>query len=289
MKFQQDTQDIANRSPSPYYTEIQNIATKLKLGELRSSYTQSTINGTRLLINAIVWFLISAIGLFFLIDAIRKIALATTLADPQTLRSIGGIAVVSLVVLSGCFLQGWRNLREYNYRRREQVHIFEDGFVFLEGRQQSHALRWDMIESLLRGMLDPKHPRHVRHDTLTFITDKDVVLAFEPKVLQRTELCDSIERTYTDYRRPGMLELFRLGEELEFGDLIIDQDGVSHVHANTDHEETLDWDEIETFEVGDTYTRITSKAQTEHAWFEELTADIENALILKELLPIVRH
>ncbi|WP_151758059.1 hypothetical protein [Dictyobacter vulcani] len=56
-------------------------------------------------------FLVSAIGLFFLVDAIRKIALSTTLADPPTLRSIGGIAVVDVLVLFGCFLQGWRNLR----------------------------------------------------------------------------------------------------------------------------------------------------------------------------------
>ncbi|GER90297.1 hypothetical protein KDW_44590 [Dictyobacter vulcani] len=56
-----------------------------------------------------------------------------------------------------------------------------------------------------------------------------------------------------------MLELYRLGEELEFGDLVVHQDGVSHVLANSDKEENLDWDDIDTFEIGETYTRITAK------------------------------
>ncbi|GCE23807.1 DUF6585 family protein [Dictyobacter kobayashii] len=287
MNSQQDTQNIDNESSSPYYAEVQQLAKAYTLGERCSSFTQSTINGGRLLSNAIVWFAISIIGLFFLIDAVRKIVLSQTLADPPTLRSIGAIGVISLIILLGCFLQGWRNLREYSYRHREQVHIFEDGFVFLEGRQQSHVLRWDNIESLLRGTLDPKHPHHVMHDNLSFVTDKDVVVVLEPKVQQRSKLCDAIERAYTDYRYPGMLELYRLGEDLEFGDLIINQEGVSHVRANSDEEDLLPWEEVESFEVGETYTRIHSKEDSGHAWFEELTADIDNALILKELLPTI--
>ncbi|GHO83654.1 DUF6585 family protein [Dictyobacter formicarum] len=287
MKSQQDTQNIDNELSSPYYAEVQRLATAYTLGERCSSYTQSTINGARLLINAIVWFAISIIGLFFLADAVRKIILSQTLADPPTLRSIGAIGVISLILLLGCLLQGWRNLREYSYRHREQVHVFEDGFVFLEGRQQSHVLRWDNIESLMRGSLNSKHPDHVINDTLSFITDKDVLLVLEPKVQQRTELCDTIERAYTNYRYPGMLELYRLGEDLEFGDLIINQEEISHVRANSEEEEQLPWDEIESIEVGETYTRVYSKDDPDHAWFEELTADVDNALILKELLPII--
>lgn len=287
MKSQQDTQNIDNELSSPYYAEVQRLATAYTLGERRSSYTQSTINGARLLSNAIVWFAISVIGLFFLVDAVRKIILSQTLADPPTLRSIGAIGVISLIILLGCFLQGWRNLREYSYRHREQVHVFEDGFVFLEGRQQSHVLRWDNIESLMRGTLNPRHPDHVINDNLSFVTDKDVLLLLKPKVQQRTELCNTIERAYTDYRYPGMLELYRLGEDLEFGDLIINQEEISHVRPNSDEEEQLPWDEVESIEVGETYTRVYSKDDHDHVWFEELTADIENALILKELIPII--
>ncbi|GLV54997.1 hypothetical protein KDH_18440 [Dictyobacter sp. S3.2.2.5] len=287
MKSQQDTQNIDNELSSPYYAEVQRLATAYALGERRSSYTQSTINGARLLINAIVWFVISVIGLLFLIDAARKITLSQTLADPPTLRSIGAIGVISLIILLGCFLQGWRNLREYRYRHREQVHIFEDGFVFLQGRQQSHVLRWDNIESLMRGTLDPKHPSHIIGDTLSFITDKDVQLLLEPKVQQRSELCDTIERAYTNYRYPGMLELYRLGEDLEFGDLIINREEISHVRPNSDEEEQLPWDEVESIEVGETYTRVYSKEDHDHPWFEVLTADVDNALILKELIPII--
>lgn len=288
MKSQQDTQNINNESSSPYYTEIQKIATENHLGQLRASYTQSTIGGARLLINALVWFVASLIGLYFLIDAIRKIGLQSTLSDPPTLRSIGAIGVISLVVLFGCFLQGWRNLREYRYRHREQVHVFEDGIVFLEGREQSYALSWDKIESLLRGKLDPKHPKRIARDTLIFITDKDETVVFEPKVQNCIELCDSIERTYTDYRSPGILELYRLGEDLDFGNLIIDQDGVTHVHDNVEKEDSLSWEEVNTFEVGKIFTHITTTKLKNKFWFEELTADIDNALILKELLPIFR-
>lgn len=287
MHSQQDTQNIDNELSSPYYAEVQRLATAYTLGERRSSYTQSTINGARLLINAIVWFAISAIGLLFLVDAARKIILSQTLDDPPTLRSIGAIGVVSLIILFGCLLQAWRNLREYHFRHREQVHVFEDGFVFLQGRQQSHVLRWDSIENLMRGTLDPKHPNHVIKDTLSFITDKDVLLLLEPKVQQRAELCDTIERAYTDYRYPGMLELYRLGEDLEFGNLIINREEISRVRPNSDEEEQLLWEEVEAIEVGETYTRVYSKDDRNHPWFEELTADVDNALILKELIPII--
>lgn len=288
MKSQQDTPNVDNDSSSPYYAEIQKIAAEDHLGQLRASYTQSTTSGIRLLINAIVWFIVSLIGLYFLIDAVRKIGLQSTLSDPPTLRSIGAIGVISLVVLFGCFLQGWRNLREYRYRHREQVHVFEDGFVFLEGREQSYALRWDKIEILLRGKLDPKHAKRIVRDTLIFVTDKDATIIFEPKVQAAMELCNTIERAYTDYRSPGMLELYHMGEDLDFGNLIIDQEGVTHVHTNVDEEDNVSWDEIDTFEVGKTFTQITIKQMKDKFWFEELTSDIDNVLILKELLPAFR-
>jgi hypothetical protein len=288
VKSEQDTQNVINESSSPYYAKIQKIATQSQLGQLRASYTQSTVSGTRLLINAIVWFVVSLIGLYFLIETLRKITLQSTLSDPPTLRSIGAIGVISLVVLFGCFLQGWRNLREYRYRHREQVHIFEDGFVFLEGHEQSYALRWDKIEILLRGRIDPKHPKRIARNTLTFIEDNDEAIVFAPKVQQSVELCDTIERAYTDYRSPGMLELYRLGEELDFSNLIIGQDGVTHLRTNGQEEENISWAEINTFEIGEIFTRITLNKMKDKFWFEELTSDIGNVLILKELLPSLR-
>jgi hypothetical protein len=288
VKSQQDTKDINNESSSPYYSEVQQLAAEHKLGQLRASYTQSTVGGARLLINALVWFVVGLIGLYFLIDAARKIRLTSTLSDPPTLRSIGAIGVISLVVLIGCLLQGWRNFREYHYRHREQAHIFEDGFIFLEGREQSHALRWDSIEVLLRGKLDPKHPKRVTRDTLTLLTDKDATLIFEPKVQKSMELCDTIERAYTDYRSPGMLELYRLGEDLDFGNLIIDQEGITHVRTNVEDEDSISWEDIDTFEIGKTFTRITTNEMKDKFWFEELTTDIDNVLILQELLPSFR-
>lgn len=288
MKSQQDTQDINNESSSPYYSEVQQLATEHKLGQLRASYAQSIVSGARLLINAFVWFVVSLIGLYFFIETLRKIGLQSTLSDPPTLRSIGAIGVISLVVLFGCFLQGWRNFREYRYHQREQAHIFEEGFIFLEGREQSHALRWDNIEILLRGKLDPKHPKRVTRDTLTLVTDKDVTLIFEPKVQHVMELCDTIERAYTDYRSPGMLELYRLGEDLDFGNLIINQDGITHVRTNIEDEDSISWEDIDTFEIGKTFTHITTNEMKDKFWFEELTTDIDNVLILKELLPSFR-
>ncbi|GCF09569.1 DUF6585 family protein [Dictyobacter arantiisoli] len=289
MKSQQDTQNVDSESSPPFYAEVQQLASDHNLGPRCSSYAQSTTSGTRVLVNAIVWFAVSLLGLFFLIDALRKIPLQSTLSDPPTLRSIGAIGVISLVVLFGCFLQGWRNLREYQYHQREQVHIFEDGFVCLEGRNHAYALRWDEIESLMRGTLDPKHPQRVSRDNLSFMTDKDIVIIFEPKVQQRMQLCDEIEQAYTDYRRPGMLELYNLGEDLEFGNLILNEEGITHIHPNNEEEDMLAWDEIAHIEVGPTYTRITSQLKGATPWFEELTADVDNALILKELLSILHN
>lgn len=288
MKSEQDTQAIEGKVPSSHYTEIQQLARQHKLGKLHSSYTRSATSSSRILINAIIWFAIGLVGLFFLIDAVRKIMTSETLSDPPTLRSIGAIGVISLILLFGCLLQGWRNLREYHNRNREQVHIFEDGFVFLEGHEYSHVLRWDTIESLLRGTLDPKHPKNVAQDNLLIETDKGTTLVFEPKVHQRMEACDIIERNYTDYRRPGMLELYRLGEDLEFGNLIVNQTGVNYLHAQTKEEEVLPWEALTSIEVGKTYTRILTDKDGATPWFEELTADIDNALILKELLPIIQ-
>jgi hypothetical protein len=179
-------------------------------------------------------------------------------------------------------------LIEYRYRYREQVHIYEDGFVYLEGRLKSYALRWDEIDVLLRGTLNPRHPKQVMRDRLTVISDKELLVMIEPKVQQRMELCDKIERLYTDYRLPGMTELYYLGENLEFGDLALNKEYISKILKREEYEEeNVPWDDVESIDVADQFTRVMLHEQ-EKPWFEVLTADIENALILKEILASIQ-
>jgi hypothetical protein len=276
------TQDFTSSANSPFLMEAQQLARDHSLGSLQASYTQSTLNGLRLYINALVWFAIALVGFFFLADAIRKISGA--MGDPPTLRSIGAIGVISLVVLFGCCIQGWHNLREFRYRHREQVHIYADGIVYLEGRKKSYSFRWDEIDALLRGVLNPKYPGKVMRDCLTIITDKDTLLILKPKVQQRLELCDTIEHHYTDYRLPGMLELYHLGETLEFGDLALNKEYLSQISKHEDYvEESIPWSDVVSLEVGEQFTRVTTLQHPEKPWFEAFTGDIENALILKEI------
>jgi hypothetical protein len=282
----QDTRDARSPAISPFYAEVQHLAEENHLGAPQVEYTQTTINGTRLLINAVVWFVIALIGFYFVINALLQIRYVYT--DTESLQSMGAMAIVGAILLGGCLLQSWRNLREYQYRKREQIHVFEDGFVYLEGRDKSYVLRWDHIDALLRGVLDPKRTGHILRDRLTIVTDKDEVFALNPKLQQRTEICDLIERLYTDYRLPGMLELYKLGEDLEFGDLILNRRGVSRFEKNSEDEETIEWDEVSTINVSDQFTCVYTKDDPDgKPWFDRVTLDVENALILKELVPKV--
>jgi hypothetical protein len=282
----QDTRDARSPVISPFYAEVQHLAAENHLGAPQVEYTQTTINGTRLIINAAVWFVVALVGLYFLINALLQIRYVYT--DTESLQSMGAMAIVGLILLGGYLLQSWRNLREYRYRQREQIHVFEDGFVYLEGRDKSHVLRWDHIDVLFRGVLDPKHTGHILRDRLTMITDKEQVIALNPKLQHCMEICDLIEQRYTDYRLPGMLELYKLGEDLEFGDLVLNRREVSRFEKNSEDEETIGWDDVATIQVSEQFTRVYTKDDPDgKPWFERVTLDVENALLLKELVPKV--
>mgnify|MGYP007135461659 CR=1 FL=1 len=288
------SQDIHNSQSSmsaPFYAEVQKLATQQHLGERQASFTETTVNGTRLVINAIVWFIVALIGLYFIIKSLPQ--LRGAISDSETLQSLGATALIGLAILGGCLLQSWRNLREYRYRHLEQLHIFEDGFVYLtglvhvKGREKSYAVRWDSINILLRGTLDTKRTGHILYDRLSVTTDKDTLIYICPRLQQRMELCNLIERGYTGYRLPGMLELYKMGEELEFGDLALNNQGISRFINDGEDEEVLDWDEVAAVDVGDQFTYVYTKADpTGTPWLKVVTVDIENALLLKEL---IRH
>lgn len=288
----QDTQNTQSSLSAPFYAEVQQLAAQQQLGKLHASFRTTTVNGTRLIVNAIVWFIVALISLYFLFDALSQIR--AVLADSEALQSLGAMALISLVVFGGGLRQSWKNLREYHYRHREQLHVFEDGFVYLndpvitKGREKSDVVRWDEISVLMRGRLDTRHTGRILRDSISIFTDKDELIFIYPRLQQRMELCDLIEQRYTNYRLPGIFELYKLGEEIDFDKIVLSKEGISRFINGEEDEETLDWHDVASIELGDQYTRIyITKADTKKLWLELITVDVENALLLRKLLECI--
>jgi hypothetical protein len=285
----QDTQNTQSSLSAPFYVEVQQLATQQQLGKLHASFHTTTVNGARLIINTIVWFIVALISLYFLFDALSQIR--AVLADSEALQSLGAMALISLAVFGGGLIQGWKSLREYHYRHREQLHVFEDGFVYLKdpvitkGRGKSAVVRWDEISVLMRGRLDTRHTGRILRDSVSIFTDKDELIYIYPRLQQRMELCDLLEQRYTNYRLPGIFELYKLGEELDFDKIALSKEGISRFINDEEDEETLDWQDVASIEIGDQYTRIyATRANAEKPWLDLMTVDVENALLLRKLL-----
>ncbi len=276
----------------PFFTEAQQFATIHKLGTLQKAYTKTDEN-RRLFLNAIVWMSISVLGAIFVIALVLRLILPGEMSGLGNYLTAALLAVIGFVILYGCFRQGQLNLRAYQYRNREQVHIYTDGMVYLEGQLAHLAVRWDQIVELTRGDIEDEASGKVNLDRLYLALkhDAEQQIFFQPALPQRLEICAQVEQAYTNARLPGLLSRYREGEDLEFDELNISQAGISIPHApGTTGRDKFTWDQLEAqggaIKVSQPYTTITMRGKDngDVTLFKEFTCEIANACLLEALL-----
>lgn len=274
----------------PFFAEAEQLATKHKLGTLQEAYTK-TDEDRRLFLNAIVWMSVSILGAIFVIALVLRLMLPGEISGLGNYLTAAVLAIVGFVILYGCFRQGQLNLRAYQYRNREQVHLYTDGMVYLEGQIAHLAVRWDQIVELTRGDIEDEASGKVNLDRLYLALkhDTEQEIFFQPALPQRLEICARVEQSYTATRLPGLLSRYRTGERLSFDDLNVSQAGISIPRAlGTAERDEFAWDQLEggAIEVSQPYTTITTQGQEDDdvVLFKEFTCEIPNACLLKALL-----
>ena len=279
----------------PFFAEVEQLATKHKLGMLQEAYTKAD-EDRRLLLNAIVWMSISILGAIFVIALVLRLMLPGEISGLGNYLTAAVLAIIGFVILYGCFRQGQLNLRAYQYRNREQVHIYTDGIVYLEGQIAHLAVRWDQIVELTRGDIEDEAGGKVNLDRLYLALkhDAEQEIFFQPALPQRLEICARVEQAYTAARLPDLLSRYRASERLYFDDLNVSQAGISIPHAlgTAEHDEFA-WDQLEggAIAVSQPYTTITIRGQDDDdvVLFKEFTCEIPNACLLKALLAELRQ
>ncbi len=291
------------------FTEVEQLATKQQLGRLQKSYTKTDDN-KRLFLNAIVWIGASILGMIFVIAVVLRLTLPGPLAGLSNYLTAALRGVIGIVIVYGCFRQWQLNLRAYRYQNREQVHIYTDGMVYLEGQLANLTVRWDQIAELTRGDIDDEASGKVSLDrlylTMTYEHDVEHQVIFQPALPQCPEICAQVEQAYTDARLPALLTKYRAGERLEFADLTISQTGISiprisaisdtptipNTHDRTERDE-FTWSQLEALgaiiEVSQPYTTIAVNDAKNSIRFREFTCEIVNVSLFKALLAVIKQ
>lgn len=292
-----DISKVEQQPPQPFFAEVEQLAMKHKLGMLQQSYTK-TDTSKRLLFNAIVWITISIIGMIFVLALVLRLILPGPLAGLSNYLTGALLAVIGFVILYGCFRQGLLNLRAYEYRNREQVHIYTDGMVYLEGQIAHLTVLWNEIVELTRGDIEDEASGKVTLDRiyLALKHDAERQIFFQPALPQLLEICAQVEQAYTDARLPALLARYSNGESLNFDELSISQAGVSIPRAlGAPVRDEFTWDQLATqggkLAVSQPYTTITlqGKDADEEPLYKEFTCEIVNACLLKALLTEIKH
>jgi hypothetical protein len=274
-----------------FFTEVEQLAASHTLVTLQTSYTK-TDDSKRLFLNASVWMSISVLGMIFIIALVLRLTLPGPLTGLNNYLTAAVLSIIGIIILYGCFRQGLLNLRAYQYRNREQVHIYSNGMVYLKDQTANLAVRWDQIEELTRGDIDDEASGKVSLDsiylTLTSNPDAEPIF-FQPALPQCPEICAQVEQAYTKARLPALLIKYQQGEPLEFADLIISQMGISIPSTpNTTERDEFSWSQLEalkyTIEVDQPYTTIKVEHDKKSTIFKEFTCEIANANLLKALL-----
>ncbi|MBA2679792.1 MAG: hypothetical protein H0U76_15525 [Ktedonobacteraceae bacterium] len=282
----------AEQQPLPFFTEVEQLATKHKLGTLQQSYMK-TDTSRRLFVNAIVWISASIVGMIFVLALVLRLVLPGPLAGLNNYLTAALLAVIGFVILYGCFRQGLLNLRAYQYRNREQVHLYTEGMVSLEDQTAHLVVRWDEIVELTRGDIEDEASGKVTLDRiyLALKHDAEQQIFFQPALPQLLEICTQVEQMYTEASLPALLARYSNGEHLQFDELNVSQNGVSIPRAlGATEYDTFTWDQLATqggkLEISQPYTTITvqGKDATEETLYKEFTCEIVNACLLKALL-----
>lgn len=287
-----DISKVEQQQPQPFFTEVEQLATKHKLGTLQQSYTK-TDTSKRLLFNAIVWVSISMLGMIFVLSLVVRLILPGPLVGLSNYLTAALLAVIGFVILYGCFRQGLLNLRAYQYRDREQVHIYTEGMVYLEGQIAHLTVRWNEIVELTRGDIEDEAGGKVDLDRIYLVLKHDAErqIFFQPALPQLPEICAQVEQAYTDARLPALLTRYHEGEHLEFDELSVSRTSVSIPRAlGASERDEFTWDQLAVqrgkLEVGQPYTTITIRGKDvdEKILYREFTCEIPNACLLKSLL-----
>ncbi len=275
-----------------FFAEVEQLAINHKLGTLQKSYTK-TDDDKRLLLNAIVWISTSTLGMIFVLALVLRLTLPGPEVGLNNYLTAALLGIIGLIILYGCFRQGLLNLRAYQYREREQVHIYTDGMVYLEGQAANLTVRWDQIEELTRGDIDDEASGKVSLDCIYLTITPDTQIFFQPALPQCPEICAEVEQAYTDARLPALLIKYHKGEQLEFSDLLISQAGINIPGTqDTTKRDEFTWDQLEaleaTIEVSQPYTIIKTQKPKNSIRFQEFTCEIANASLFKALLLAIK-
>ena len=291
------------------FTEVEQLATDYNLGTLQKSYIKTDYN-KRLLLNAIVWIGASILGMIFVVAIVLRLTLPGLLVGLDNYLTATLLAIIGIVIFYGCFRQGQFNLRAYRYQNREQVHIYTDGMIYLEGQTANLTVHWDQITELTRGDIDDEASGKVSLDrlylTLTNEHGMEQQVLFQPALPQCQEICAQVEQAYTDARLPALLLKFNAGEQLDFADLTISQAGIGIPHISnisdaatipntheTGEHDMFTWSQLEALEgkidVDQPYTTITVKDVKHSIIFREFTCEIVNISLFKALLAAIKQ
>jgi hypothetical protein len=281
---------------TPFFSEVEQLAAIHRLGNLRASYTRAaTSNGNRLFLNAIVWLTSSALGFIFVVAIVVKLSWPGPYAGMTNYLTAAVLGIIGSVILAGCVRQGLLHWKAYRTSGREQVHIYEDGLVYLTEQSASHVFSWEEIAACTRGDIEDEVAGKVTLDHLYLdmnnaTSEGESQFFFRPDLPQRLEICEQIELTYAQARFPALLEQYQKGERLEFTNLVINRSGINKALADGLHD-VLPWDQVETFEVGQPYTTIKARRSGANSvmWFKEFTCEIADACLLKALVAEIRH
>ena len=131
----------------------------------------------------------------------------------------------------------------YLARRLPQIHMYNEGFVFLMWRK-AEVLRWDQIETIWHEPGDSES-----NDWITLRIRKTDGTELKVQVVgvlrDGREICRTIEREFVRIRLPGMIELYEAGHSITFDDLSVNKLGL------TRKGETLPWSQVQSIDVGD--------------------------------------
>ncbi|GAC1473728.1 MAG: hypothetical protein PVS3B1_25740 [Ktedonobacteraceae bacterium] len=278
------------QASQPFFPEVEALATSQELGALQTSYTKKD-DDKRLFVNALVWMSVSILGMIFVITLVLRLTLPGPFVGLSNYLTAAVLAIIGFVILYGCFRQGLLNLRAYQYRNREQVHIYTEGMVYLEGQATSLTVRWEQIEELTRGDVEDEVSGKVKLDRLYLALqhDPEQQIFFQPALPQRLEICARVEQAYTSARLPNLLARYRKGDALEFDSLLVSKEGVSIPRAlGTSERDDFSWNQLTGpgggIEVDQPYTTIRGHNTTNSILFREFTCEIANACLLKALI-----
>jgi len=250
------------QSLQPIPVEVQQLAEIHSLGAPTTSYSQKSVDFL------LYPSLLSLIALGFMALFILFLSSVDTTAQ-QCLP-------LFFLILSVVF--GWMSIYRYLTGRKQQVHIYTQGFVYLRWHK-AEALRWDQIETLWCAM--PDSASYI-WDTLRIRTTDGIkvwVIVAATVLRDSSELYRTIEHEFVRIRLPGVIEQYEAGHSIAFDNLSVDKLGLTY------QGETLPWSQVQSIDVGDQRVWINKEGQKWGYWFNN---SVPNLCLLRDLVTHIR-